>query len=149
MDVLPVVCEWDGLGVGPEALETVVIPVLFLEHVNHQIHVIQEDPVALPFAFPSVWLYPECLRKVPLDLFGDRSNLTVGVAAADQEVVGDDELRRNVEDDDALALLRRSGLSCLENYVPGLLVLRSYRVRRKSFPTTIVRSTIPWSWVDT
>jgi len=99
-----------------------------------------------PLALAAEGLDPAALVQSPFDLLSDGPDLAVVVPAADDEVVGDDEERRDVEDRDALGLLVRRGLSGLESPGPRFAPIGlCYGARRKSFPTTIVRSTIPCS----
>jgi hypothetical protein len=91
------------------------------------------------------------LLNSPLDLVGDRVHLTLVVSAADDEIVGNHELARNIEDRDPLRLLvggRRCDGEDLCLCLP-LAQLSNYRFRRKSFPTTIVKSTLSCSWGET
>ena len=105
--------------------------------------------MAFALALTPVRLDVESLLQALGNLFSDGPDLTVVVTAADHEVVGDDELRGDVKDDDPLCFLRRGGLGRPQGRFLNGNALAGYLVRRKSFPTTMVRSTIPWSWVET
>jgi hypothetical protein len=130
--------------VRPQPLEVVVIALLRLEDVNDEVHVVQEDPAALSLALSSERLdLPGC--QPVLDLLGDGSDLAIRVAVTDQEVVRYLEQAGYVEDDDPLGLLVRGGRRSLGDPFP---CFRCY-VRKKSFPTTIVRSTIPCCCCET
>jgi hypothetical protein len=144
MALLPVVAEGNDGSVRPQPLEVVVIALLRLEDVNDEVHVVQKDPAALSLALSSERLdLPVC--QPVLDLLGDGTDLTIRVAATDQEVVRYLEQAGYVEDDDPLGLLIRGGRRSLGDPFPRF---RRY-VRKKSFPTTIVRSTIPCCWAET
>ena len=77
-----------------------------MEDMNHKVDVVEQHPSAFALALSPVRLARVCVHESALDLVRDGPHLTIGVAAADHEVVGDDQLLRNVEDDDALGLLR-------------------------------------------
>jgi hypothetical protein len=105
------VAAGDHRGVAPEAFEVVVGPLLLEEHVDHEVDEVQEDPtgVALSLAAQGAGTLG---AAGALDLFGDGANLAVAVARADDEVVGDDQRLRDVEDQDVAGLLggcRRCG----------------------------------------
>jgi hypothetical protein len=136
--------ERDALGIRPKSLEVVVIALLRLEDVNDEVHVVQEDPAALSFALSSERLDLSARQSV-FDLLGDGPDLTIRLAATDQEVVRNLEQAGHVEDDDPLGLLIRGSRRSLGDPFPRF---RRY-VRKKSFPTTIVRSTIPCCWAET
>src|SRR5918996_715231 len=140
------VIERHNAGIRPQAFEVVIPPFLTVEDVDHEVDVIEQSPSAPPLAFPPVRLDAEVLAQFLFDLFGDGSDVPFGVSATDHEEVRDHELLRDVEDGNALGLLaRRSArrpLCFIGCRHPGLVQLFQ-RVRKKSFPTMIVRSTLP------
>lgn len=81
---------------------------------NDEINVVEQYPVAFALALAPVGLDLTLLSKLALDLLGDRAYLPVVGSVADDEVVRDDQLFRDVEDDDALGLLGRGRLGCLQ-----------------------------------
>src|SRR6266498_4027142 len=98
--------------VAPEPLEVVVLALLLVEDVHHDVDEVQQDPVGLALA-----LAPQGSRAIraagALDLLGDRANLAIIGAGADDEVVADDQRLGDVQDDHVTSLLvsgrRRSG----------------------------------------
>src|SRR5215218_10487091 len=80
----------DHRGVPPQPLEVVVGPLLLQEHVDDEVHEVEEDPARLALAFTAQGAGP-LLTAGAFDLFGDGADLAVAVAGADDEVVGDDE----------------------------------------------------------
>lgn len=147
---LPGILELDHRSVGPQALQVVVVAVFFLEDVHDEIDVVQEDPHALPLALSAERLYPVSHVEGMFDLFCDRPYLPVIVPATYEEVVGDNQLIRDIQDRDPLGFLARSrGRGCEDQFLALILRGSLQRVRRKSFPTTIVRSTIPCVCAET
>ncbi len=121
--LLPSVLEGHHRSVGPKSLEIVVVTVLVVEHVDHEIDVIEDDPARLSIAFSTGRLDPLELQETALDLSGDGRHLTFGVAAADQEVVGNDKDLRDVQDDDVVRLLVGCRAGGLENESGSLLFI--------------------------
>ena len=108
------VAAGDHRGVAPEAFEVVVDPLLLEEDVDHEVDEVEEDPARVAFSLAaqgSGSLGP----AGALDRFGDGADLAVAVARADDEVVGDDQRLRDVQDNDVAGLLgggRRCGSEC-------------------------------------
>jgi hypothetical protein len=50
-------------GIGPESLETVVLARLFLEEMNNDVAVVEEDPFCLGSTFAAEWLNVEVIPK--------------------------------------------------------------------------------------
>jgi hypothetical protein len=73
--------------------------------VDDEVDEVQEDPARLAFSLAAEG--PGAFGAAgALDLFGDGADLALAVARADDEVVGDDERLRDVEDEDVAGLLR-------------------------------------------
>ncbi len=78
---------------------------------HDEIAEVEQDPLALVNTFSADRLDRALFTKPVLDLIGDGTNLDVGVAGADHEVVGHDEQLRHLDGDDVDRLLvaRRIG----------------------------------------
>jgi hypothetical protein len=78
--------------------------------VDDEVDEVQEDPagLALSLAAEGAGAFD---AAGALDLFGDGADLAVVAARADDEVVGDDQRLRDIEDEDVAGLLggRRRG----------------------------------------
>jgi hypothetical protein len=105
------VAAGDHWGVAPQAFQVVVGPLLLEEHVDDEVDEVEEDPARLALSLAAQ--RPGAFGAAgALDLFGDGADLAVAVARADDEVVGDDQWLRDVEDEDVAGLLggcRRCG----------------------------------------
>ena len=111
-----VILEGDPTGICPQPLEVVVVAFLLVEHVNDEIDVVEQDPAALALAFAAEGLAVPFGQPL-LDFTRDCLDLPIGISAADHEVVGDDELLRDVEDHYALGFLGRGGRRSIEDEI--------------------------------
>src|SRR5581483_2251939 len=95
---------FDSGSVAPQTLEVVVLALLLREHVDHDVHVVEEDPLCLGLALAPEGLHPG-LPEGLLDLLDDRLDLPVARARCDHEEVRDHDQVVDVQDHDVGRLL--------------------------------------------
>jgi len=78
--------------------------------VNHDVDEVEQDPLRGPTPLDVPGRSAERLPHPLLDGFRDRESVTARGAVADDEVVGEDLERPEVEDDEVLGLLVLRGL---------------------------------------
>src|SRR5919198_2324528 len=82
------VAAGDHGGVPPEPLQVVVVALLLQEHVDHEVHEVEEDPARLPLAFAPQ--RPGALGAAgAFDLLDDGADLAGVSRPAKDEIVGD------------------------------------------------------------
>jgi len=83
---------------------------------NHEVDVVHQNPLAPRPAFDVLGSQPECLSQSTFDLVGDRKDLSIGVAVADDEVVGDVADAVKIEDDQIFSLLASGSFGAFNEF---------------------------------
>jgi len=91
-----------------------------MENVNQEVHEVENHPSGISVTLPSQWLDLPLFAQPTLDGVGDGVNLTVGVSAADQKVVGYCQTLGYIQDDDAFGLLIGGRCDCAVEMLGGL-----------------------------
>ena len=86
-------------------VEVVELPHAVLEHVHHEITVVEEHPSPLPKPFGAEGLDPLLLLQRLRDVPRKGLNLPVGTPRADEKVVGEAGVLPDVEGEDVESLL--------------------------------------------
>src|SRR5208283_5823778 len=95
-------------GLGPEILERIVRAGFGLEHVHHDVAVVEENPAAFFIAFDAQPVVAQLVLEDPIDLFADGVQLPpTGPAHQDKEVEYGGQLPQVEDYDIAAAIFRR------------------------------------------
>src|SRR5687768_16480483 len=90
--LFPWIDELHYRSVRPQSFEVVVLAVFLVKNVHHEVHVVEQDPPAFALSFSTEWFHSSFGRQCLGNLVGDGLHLTVGITAADEEMVGYDQL---------------------------------------------------------
>ena len=99
----------DELGrVGPQPVEPVVAPLVLAEDMHDDVAVVDDDPAGLLAALTPDGTAGGVL-ELPLDLLGERAELTLAASGDEDEVVGDAEEVADVDGAKVATLLLDGG----------------------------------------
>ena len=110
--------------VTPQAVQTVERPLVLKEDVDHEIDVVEQNPVAGALALDVAGGHAQLLGEPVLDLLGDGNHLAVGGAVTDDEVIGEIAPAVKIENDDFLGLLVAEGVDGVRQFRGQLLSSR-------------------------
>ena len=105
--------------VPPQPVEGIEVALVLVLDVDDDVDVVQQRPAALAGAFAAGGLVAG-LAHLLLDLVDDRVDLSLVGRRRDHEAVGDDQLIRDVDDDDIVGELRGRRARCDCRHVDGL-----------------------------
>ena len=105
--------EVDRGGVAPQALEPVELPSVFDEDVNDEVDVVHQNPFAGAQSLDVRGTALQLPAQALLDRPGDRDDLPIRVAVANDEVVGEVAETAEVKNDEILGLLVECGLDAV------------------------------------
>jgi len=103
----------------PKAFYLVILAFFLPEDMHHDIHVIEEYPTLVLFPLPADGFNALCGQPF-LYCFQDASDLPIGIAAADDEIIGEDKDVPHVKHQDIVGFFVRGGLSRRDGYLPAV-----------------------------
>src|SRR5680860_102371 len=101
----------DDWGVSPESLEVVVLASRRLEHVNHDVAVVEQHPLGLRPALVTQWLSARLLEPL-LNMVCQGLSVRPGIPGGYHKHLGDHKQVPDFQQDDVLALLVGYGVCC-------------------------------------
>jgi hypothetical protein len=102
----------------PEALETVIDPLLLVEDVDDQVAEVQQHPSSLRAALAAHALVAR-LDELVFDLIGDRGDVALAVPGDEQEDVDERKRLRHVQGDEVFTALRDGCVGCELQHLYG------------------------------
>lgn len=112
----------DSGGIPPQLLQPVEVALFAHEDVDHEVHVVHQDPLSDAPALDVGWTPPELLAQPFLDGLGDGQDLSLGIAVAYDELIGDVAQTAEIQDQQVFGLLVQRGrdtVDDLEGYLWG------------------------------
>ena len=91
--------------IAPQVFEAVVGAFVFMKNMHHHVGVIRDDPLARRVAIDGQRRHAVFRLQPVLDLAGDRFQVRLGSAGADDEEIGEGRNRAEVDGDDVLGFL--------------------------------------------